>query len=400
MSTRPRVILGAGRAAAEAAVALQAARPDDPLVMVAEGSRPPFCPDGGRDGGFYRRAGIELRLGVAAEAIDLDAARVRLSDGTALPYAQLLIATGCQPRRLPETEAAGAPVRRLSDETAMQSLLGELRAGQRLVIVGGGATGMEVAAGARELGCEVSVIEAGRDVMAGRLSAPVATHLAQVHRDRGVELLLGQSPAGVSVRDGAAELVLESGRRLGADLIVVAAGAVPNLGLAAAAGIAVADGILVDRLCATSAEGVFAAGDVTFQYQRFARRRVRIDGWDHAVGQGRAAALNMLGAERPYTHVATFRTCQYGLHLAAAGAVAGDLAVVRRAGGRELAVFHLREGVLVGYSAVEPAEELALARSLIAAEAEMDPVRLADPAIPVLAARARAGAMNSHSWGG
>jgi len=339
----PFVIVGAGQAAAQAAASLRGAGYDGGLVVVGDEPHPPYQRPplskkhlAGELAGdrlalkadaFWAEAGIEMRLAAPAAAIDVPGRRLALADGTRLPYARLLLATGSRPRRLalPGMELMGVHVLRSRDD--VERFGDEMRPGARLAIVGGGYIGLEVAATARERGLDVTVIEAA-DRLLGRVVAPaVSAFFHALHAVRGVAIRTGAGVVGLEGRERVRGVRLADGTLVPADVVLVAAGGVPNEELAREAGLATADGILVDAATRTGAPDIFAAGDVARFPSRRYGRLVRLESVQNAIDQAKAAADAMLGGSPSYNPVPWFWSDQYDAKLQIAGLSAGHGAV-------------------------------------------------------------------------
>ncbi len=247
------------------------------------------------DAAWYDEREVDLVLGTAATGIDLDRGKVELA-GRELDYDRLLLATGATPRRLPVADTAGPPVSYLRTLDDARELKGRLSG--RIVVVGAGWIGLEVAAAARAAGADVTVVERAAQPLEAVLGAEVGALFADLHREHGVDLRLG---AGVD------DDILR-----GADLVVVGIGAVPCDDLAATAGLACDDGVLVDARLRASDPHVYAAGDVA-RHDHPLLGRLRVEHWDAAIHQGRAAARAMLGDDAPYDRLPYFFTDQYDL---------------------------------------------------------------------------------------
>ena len=336
------VIAGGGLAGAKAVETLRAEGFDGRLILVAAEpelpyERPPLSKGylAGEsplaaarvhERAFYDEHGIELLPGRAV-TLDPSARRLGLADGTALAYERLLIATGAVPRRppVPGTGVAGVQVlRTVADADVLRATL-ERRG--RLVVIGAGWIGCEVAATARGLGAEVTVVEHAAAPLQHVLGPELGAFFAELHRGRGVELVTG---ARVERIEDGPTVLLAGGRRVQADAVVLAVGVAPATALAEAGGLLVDDGIVSDELLRTSAPAVFAAGDVASAFHPRYGRHIRVEHWATAADQGVAAARNMLGAGEAYTKVPSFFSDQYDLGLEYFGRhTAGDELLVR-----------------------------------------------------------------------
>jgi NADPH-dependent 2,4-dienoyl-CoA reductase/sulfur reductase-like enzyme len=266
--------------------------------------------------------GLELRLGVEAIGLDVDAREVRLAGGESVGYDALVIATGVRPRRLP---GEGAHVlRTLGDAIALRENLGP---GKRLVVVGAGFLGAEAAAVARGLGADVTVLEPAPVPLAHAVGAEVGAVLAQAHLDHGVDLRTGVSVTAVA-GDG---VQLAGGELVEADEVLVAIGAVPNTEWLEGSGLTIDNGVVCDEYCA-AAPGVYAAGDVARWHNPLFDASMRIEHRTNAAEQGMAAARNLLNADspKPFAPVPFFWSDQYDMKVQAYGYLRGheEIAVV------------------------------------------------------------------------
>jgi 3-phenylpropionate/trans-cinnamate dioxygenase ferredoxin reductase subunit len=329
------VIVGAGQAGAQVAQSLRAAGFEDPIVLVGDEPHPPYqrpplskkhlageIDDDAlhlRPAAFYEQNRIDCRFGVAVEVIDRAAQTLRLSDGSRLAYAKLVICTGTRPRALPlpGAELSGVvTLRTIADVKAMRPRLADPG---RVAIVGGGYIGLEVAAVARAMGHEVTVVESRDRVMQRVVSPDVSAFFDALHRENGVDIRLNTGVAGFAGEDHVRAVRLSDGTELACDLALVAVGAVPNDELARAAGIDVDDGILVDATGQTSDSNIFAAGDCTrFLSARYGRS-IRLESVQNAIDQAKAVAAALTGAATDYDPVPWFWSDQYAVKLQIAG---------------------------------------------------------------------------------
>lgn len=265
---------------------------------------------------------VDWRLGHRATALDVATHTVTLQDGTPITADAVVLATGARARRLPGTDRlTGVHVLRTVDDA--RALRVELAAGGPLVVVGAGFIGAEVAASARSLGLDVTVVEAQATPLSGPLGASMGAAVAGLHADHGVHLRTG---LGVSrlVGDGRVEAVeLTDGTRVPAAAVVVGIGAEPDVDWLAESGLDVAGGVRTDATGATGAPGVVAVGDCARPYDVHLDRHVRAEHWTHALQQPATAAATLLGAPAPYTAVPYVWSEQYGLHVQLAGWTAG-----------------------------------------------------------------------------
>ncbi|RFU21934.1 NAD(P)/FAD-dependent oxidoreductase [Geodermatophilus marinus] len=273
--------------------------------------------------------GLEWRLHTTAVGLDHPSRSVLLHDGSTIRADGVVLATGARARRLPGSEGLDGVhvLRSLDDAIALRE---DLAAAGRLVVIGAGFIGAEVAATARTLGLEVTVVETQPVPLAGPLGADMGVVCAGLHADHGTRLLLGTGVAGL-VGTGRVEAVeLTDGTRLPADVVVVGIGAVPNIGWLARSGVALGNGVLTDARCATNIPGVVAVGDCAATWSAAAERHVRIEHWTNALEQPATAVATLLGAGGPApTPVPYFWSDQYGARIQFAGSRReGDVARV------------------------------------------------------------------------
>lgn len=268
----------------------------------------------------YGELELDLRLGRRATGLDPGRRLLRLDDGSELRFDGLILATGARARRLPQQpELPGIHTLRTLDDCL--SIRAELEGSPRVAVVGAGFIGTEVAASCRARGLEVTVVEPLGTPLGRVLGRDAGELVAATHRDHGVTLHLG---VGVRELRGSArveELVLDDGRRVPADVVVVGVGSEPATEFLAGSGLEVRDGIVCDETCRTRVPGVLVAGDVARFPLPGARDLVRLEHWTHAVEQGVAAAENLLrgGAAEPYRPVPFFWSDQYDLKIQLAG---------------------------------------------------------------------------------
>jgi 3-phenylpropionate/trans-cinnamate dioxygenase ferredoxin reductase subunit len=396
------VVVGAGEAGARTAIALREQGYYGALTLVGEErhapyERPPLSKSAIvsktppelpviADARQLTDLGVDVVAGVAATRIDASARTLHLADGRALRYDRLVLATGARPRRLGLPGAERALMLRTFEDSA--ALRERFHRGARVAIIGGGFIGLELAASARALGCAVQVVEAAPRVLQRATPPEISAIIAERHQREGVEIFTGVGVTGF-VGQGASEIVaLADGRRLEADAIVVGVGAAPETSLAAAAGLAIDNGVAVDGRLRASDLDIFAVGDcASFPHPLFGGRRMRLEAWRNAFDQGGFVARALLGADAEYEAVPWFWSDQYELCLQIAGLPdAGVETVSRDLGGGALLLFHLAaDGRLVGVSGVGPlgkiAKEVRVGEMLIARRARPDAAALAAPGV-------------------
>jgi len=395
------VIVGAALAGAKAAEALRSEGFDGRIALIgAEAERPyerpPLSKDllrgeseveGARvhEPGFYEEKDIELRTGVTVEAIDTAASEVALAGGERLAYDRLLLTTGAEPRRVPVPGADLEGVHYLRDLGDSAAIGQRIAAGGRLVVIGAGWIGSEVAASARQKGCEVAVVEMTDVPLERVLGREVGAIYGDIHRDHGLELHTGVGVEAIE-GDGRAERVrLSDGRALDCDFVVVGVGVVPRTALAEQAGIAVNDGIVVDEHLQTSVPGIYAAGDVANAFHPFYGHHLRVEHWANALNQPATAAQSMLGKEASYERLPYFFSDQYEVGMEYAGFAREWDEVVFRGdtAAREFIAFWVSGGRVVAGMNVNVWDVVEGIQELIRSRREVPVERLRDPDVPL-----------------
>jgi 3-phenylpropionate/trans-cinnamate dioxygenase ferredoxin reductase component len=333
---------------------------------------------------FFAEHRITCHLGRQVTELARRARHLRLDDGQVIPYDALLLATGSRPRQLtvPGSELAGIHyLRNIADAERIRAAF---RAGARLVVIGGGYIGLEVAATARELGLEVTVLEMAARLMS-RVTCPEVSAFYQAEHERhGVRIRCGETLRALHGSDGRVSRVLtEQGTQYPADLVIVGVGVAPADELARAAGLECANGVVTDAHCRTADEGIYAAGDCASHLHRLYGRHLRLESVDNAFEQANTVALNLLGTPTPHDKLPWFWSDQYDLKLIIVGVGYGYDATVLRGtpASRSFSVCYLRGGELVAIDSINAPKDQMAARKLIAAHARPNPDKLADPAV-------------------
>lgn len=402
-SAYPIVVIGAGQAGLQVCDSLRKGGYDGRLILlgdeqVAPYQRPPLSkkfltgavqPErlAFRPSSYYEKIAAELRLGARVTRIDRAAHAVILADGEIIHYSRLALTTGSRVRALacPGGDLDEVHyVRTLADG---ERLAARLARATRVVVVGGGFIGLEVAAIARELGLEVTVIEALQRLMARAVSPLVADFYADLHRRHGVAVELGRSVRAIRPAAGGVEVELDDASRHAADCVVVGIGVIPNSELAEASGLACNNGIVVDGGARTSDPEIVAAGDCTFHYNGFLAREIRLESVQNAVDQAKVAAASLCGESATYYQVPWFWSDQYDVKLQMAGVgMPYDACALRGEVGPDgFSVFYFRAGALVGADSINrPAEHMAC-RKLLMQGTMLSPAAAADRDFDLLA---------------
>ncbi len=391
------LIVGAGQAGAEFALAYRQKNPAGRIVLVGEEPAPPYRrpplsklflagamkleqlflhPEPA-----YAKHNIELRLNLRAEKIDRKTKCVHCAGGATEAYDTLVLATGGRARPLPVAGADSPALRYLRSLADAQALYAQLGAGRRLLVIGGGYIGLEVAATARGLGALVTVLESMPRVLARVTTPELSAFYEKVHRDAGVSLHTGVE---IERIEGSA-VVLKSGERHAADVILAGIGLIPNTELAADAGLCVDNGIVVDEFARTSDADILAIGDCANHPNPLLKRRLRLESVPNAMEQSRAAAASLAGTPMPYAPIPWFWSDQYKLKLQMAGLSQGYDQTVMRGdpATQSFTVFYLLQGVVIAADTVNRPPEHQLAKRMVAERLRPDPKHLADDSQPL-----------------
>ncbi len=413
----PIVIVGAGQAGLQIAESLRQQGHGGELLLIGEEPHPPYqrpplskkwLTEPGpsqalslRGAEALSRRRIELKLDTRVLAIDRAASRLQLAGGEQLRYGQLALATGARPRALPVPGAQLEGVmglRTIGDSLRIGAAVRRCVAEQRpLVVIGGGFIGLEIAAGARKLGADVTVLE-GLPRLMSRVAAPIVSEtFERVHRQHGVHLVLAAQVTELVGRDGQVQAVrCADGREFPAAAVVVGIGVEADEALAAAAGLACERGIVVDDCARSSDPAIVAAGDCTAR--RLADGRLlRLESVHNAIEQGQSAAAALMGRERPFRAPPWFWSDQYDVRLQMVGLSHGYDQVVTRGDLQQPAfsAFYFRAGRLIAVDSLSRVQDHMKARRLLdaglsptpsqAADADFDLQTLLQQAKPVIA---------------
>jgi 3-phenylpropionate/trans-cinnamate dioxygenase ferredoxin reductase subunit len=402
MSTDTIVIVGTGQAGGWAAQTLRKEGHAGPIVLIGDElhlpyERPPLSKavlsgDAPAESTYlikreaFDALALDWRPGVRVAAIDRAARQLQLSEGEPIGYDKLILCNGGRARALqvPGADLPGVfTLRNIDDAHALGRAL---VSGQRLVVIGGGWIGLEVAATARTKGMSVTVVEAMQRLCERTVPPEISAYLASLHAANGTDVLLGVGVERLSRgADGTLEVMLSDGRELCCDTVVVGIGLIPNDELAREAGLACEGGVVVDAQCRSSDPNIFAAGDVAAWHCAWAGRRMRLESWQNAQEQGIAAARSALGLAVDHQPLPWFWSDQYGINLQIYGMpTAAHRVVERRAPGSDSFILFYLDGDVVS-AAVGPnaARDLRFARRLIEQRKPVDPARLADVQVPM-----------------
>jgi 3-phenylpropionate/trans-cinnamate dioxygenase ferredoxin reductase subunit len=393
------VIVGGGLAGSVAAGTLRAGGFDGRIVLVGDEihlpySRPPLSKavlrgesEGDvsilRPASWYAERDIDLELGVRATVVDPNDRVVVLESGRRIGYDKVLLTTGGRARALdiPGFRLDGVhTLRTLDDSLAIRA---RLQPGLRVVVVGAGFIGAEVAASARTIGCDVTMFEIADVPLSRVLGAEVGRRYAAIHREEGVVLHTGIALERIEGNGGVRRVVATDGVIHEADVVIAGVGMAPDVGVATSSGIEVGNGILVSERCETSIPDVYAAGDVALHPNPILGQTIRVEQWQNTQHQGAAAARNMLGHHEPFAEVPWFWSDQYDVNLQMAGLPTASDDVVFRGdeSGRAFSVFYLRDGFLVAVVGLNRTKDVSQGRRLINERAMISPEALRDESV-------------------
>ena len=390
------VIVGAGHAAGQVVASLRQKKHGGQIVLIGDEEhypyqRPPLSKKflAGelaaerlyvKPPAFYDDPDIDVRLSTRVTAIDTSNKSVSDSSGQVTEYDILVIATGARVRKLdlPGSDLPGVHyLRNIQDVIAMQSRM-QKRA--RLVIIGGGYIGLEVAAVAAGVGLQVSVVEMAERVMSRVVSEQVSNFYQEEHRQHGVDLRLATGLKGFSGGESIEQVDLSDGSAINADLVLIGVGVVPNVELAESAGIRVDNGIRVDDHCRTNVEDVYAVGDCTNHPNNLLGRQLRLESVHNALEQAKTAASNICGDDLEYAQVPWFWSDQFDLKLQIAGISDGYDRTVMRGdpADRSFSCLYLKDGRLIAIDSINAPRDFMQSKALIGNHAVISPDMLAN----------------------
>jgi 3-phenylpropionate/trans-cinnamate dioxygenase ferredoxin reductase subunit len=399
------VIIGGGQAGGEAATLLRQNRFEGRIILIGDEDtlpymRPPLSKaflarEIAKDSLIYKaaiayeKAHVEMRLGERVEEIDRQAKKLLLNDGASFGYDKLVIATGGRARELPVPGAGLRNIltlRTIADVEALQPLMEN---GRRLVIVGGGYVGLEVAAVAVKRGLAVTVLESAPRVLA-RVTAPdLSAFYERIHREAGVDIRTGETVSGfaASGEDGAVGVVeCANGQSFAADFVLIGIGLVPNTELAESAGLRVDDGIVVDAASRSSDPDIYAIGDCAMHaHHGFLRRKIRLESVPNALEQARSVAASITGRPVPEALAPWFWSDQYDLKLQMVGLSDGyeELVIRGKPEAPSFIAFYLKDGRIIAADSVNRPGDFMAAKRLVGERMKIASARLADESVPL-----------------
>ena len=395
--TRRIAIAGAGHAAGQLVTSLRQHEFDGEIVLVGDEpylpyQRPPLSKKylAGdmpaerlyvKPESFYDAAGVERHLGTRIEAIDRDEHCLRIEGGERIAYDKLVLAVGSRVRRLPVDGVTLPGVHYLRGIGDVDGIREGLESGRRIVIIGAGYIGLEVAAVARQAGLDVTVIEMADRVMS-RVVSPELSDFYQIeHTNHGVKLRLSTGVRSIDGKRRARSVTTSDGDEIPADLVVIGVGIVPNTELASAAGLEVDNGIVVDDHCRTSDPDIYAVGDCTLHPNNVFGRDLRLESVHNALEQAKTAAANLCGKDLAYSQVPWFWSDQYDLKLQIAGLSEGydDVVIRGNPAERSFSCLYLKDSRLIAIDAINAPRDFVQSKAIIAAGDPMEKERLADP---------------------
>lgn len=390
------VVLGAGETGASAAIALRKYSVDAQVTLIGEEDeapyeRPPLSKGYlrgelpiekflVRPREFYAQHTIDTMLGTRARRIDAMHRIVHLNDGRRVAFDRLLIATGARNRRppMPGIDLQGVhQLRTVRDATRLRA---EIQPGRKAVVVGMGFIGCEVAASLRHDQVEVVSIDPGPTPLARVLGEMIGGTLAALHASYGVHTVFNDTVAAFEGNGRIARVITKAGLRIPCDFAVVGVGVEPVVDLLDGIGIRIDNGIVVDQFCATSVDGIYAAGDVANHFHPVFGRHIRVEHWQNAIQQGDNAARNMLGERIPYDVIPWFWSVQYDANIQYAGHHTSyeDLILRGRLDGGSYAAFYMNGGVIDAVVGVNNARDVRRTMPLIKGRRPVDPDQLRD----------------------
>lgn len=338
-----------------------------------------------RPASFYEKDEVELKLGQRVSRIHRDDKTVELESGETLPYSYLVLATGTRARRLPIEGADSPKVNYLRSLQDVDHIKSQLNTQAKLLIVGAGYIGLEVAASAVKQGMEVIVFEAMDRVLARVTSPTVSEFYQHLHQHEGVDIRLNSVLEKFEQTETGVQTVTSDGQRIEFDSVLVGIGVVPNIELAERAGLTCENGIKVNEFTQTDDPTIFAVGDCSFHHNRFYDRWVRLESVPNAMEQAKVAAAKICGKDVAYDQLPWFWSDQYDVKLQTAGLFQGYDEIVVRGDieSRKFAAFYLKNDKLIAVDALNSPAEFMISKKIILAKKVINKEQLANPEVPI-----------------
>ena len=393
------VIVGASHAAAEIISSLKKRGFEGSITLIGDESllpyqRPPlskkyFTGELKLDSMYikgpatYDAAGVIQKLARTVVSIDREGKNVQLDGGELIAYDKLVLATGTRARKLPVAGADLPQIKYLRTKDDVDDIKQAIKPNSKLLIVGAGYIGLEVAASAVKQGVEVVVLEA-MDRVLQRVTSPTVSEFFQtVHAQEGVDIRLNTSLNSFQAKGSGATALIAQGDAIDFDCAIIGIGVIPNSEIADAAGLSCDNGIVVDEFTKTDDPNIYAVGDCSNHPSFVYDRRIRLESVPNAMGQAKTAAASICGEDIAYDEVPWFWSDQYDIKLQTVGLCQGhDQIVIRgQSNERKMAVFYLKEGQLIAVDAINSPAEFMVSKKLVAMRSKPDPEQLADPAI-------------------
>jgi len=395
--TKRIVIAGAGHAAGQVITSLRQKKFGGQVTLIGEEpylpyQRPPLskkflagdmAPERlfVKPPSFYEDPSIDVMLGRAVTEIDRQQKEVSTDQGETISYDTLILALGSRVRRLPVAGADLPGVHYLRGIADVEAIRESLKADTSLVVVGAGYIGLEVAAVARTLGANVTVVEMADRVMSRVVSPEISDFYQIEHTNHGVKLKLSTTVTAILGKKRVKAVETGNGDSIPADLVIIGVGIVPNTELASDAGLPVDDGIVVDDHCRTSDPDIYAVGDCTRHPNDIYGRQLRLESVQNALEQAKVAADNICGKDTSYCEVPWFWSDQYDLKLQIAGLSTDydDVVIRGNPAGRSFSCLYLGNGRLIAVDAVNSPRDFLQSKALIGSRAIVPIEKLADP---------------------
>lgn len=400
--THSVIIVGASHAAAQTCVSLRQGGWTGGIMMIGDEAelpyhRPPLSKDflSGqksvddiliRPAEAYEAANIEMKLGVRVTTFDRVAKTVTTSAGDTLAYEKLVLATGARVRRLPVKGEDLEKVFYLRGTADVSAIQAQAKISKSALIIGGGYIGLETAASLRKQGLEVTVLEAMPRILQ-RVTAPVlSSFYKRIHTEEGVRILENVAASEIQQSNDQLSVLTKCEKVLTADMVIIGIGVIPNIELAANAGLTVQNGIEVNKFCQTSDPDIYAAGDVTWHYNTIYDTHIRLESVPNATEQGKTVAAHINGRPKAYNVLPWFWSDQFDLKLQIAGLSTGYDEVIIRGDietGRSFAAFYFKAGRFIAVDAVNAPRAFMFGKMSLTKGVSLDKVKLGDISVPL-----------------